>query len=106
MWFSYDPNCNGFMFHATEAEAKEAAEDALEFERDEADEGWSEEVDRICWGKVNARAMMTDLHTKREDECHDGEETAVYNMVKAETWKSAPEQIDVEVREVRPDDAK
>lgn len=60
MWFSYDPNCNCFTFHSTEAEAKEAAENALVFECEEIDGGWSEEVDRICRGKVYARAMLTD----------------------------------------------
>lgn len=54
MWFSYDPG-DGYETHDTEAEARERAEKALQYERDEAGDGWNEEVTQIAWGKVIQR---------------------------------------------------
>ena len=52
-YFSYDQNGNGMTFHETAEAAKEAAGQALQFERDEAaGMGWSEETRMICWGEV------------------------------------------------------
>lgn len=68
-WFSYDPNGAGLEFHSTEGEAKKAAEDAIDNERDACDPEWSEEVDSICWGRVMGRAsrsVTTDDETGQE----------------------------------------
>jgi hypothetical protein len=58
MYFSYDPNGDGYTEHTTEAEAKRAASTALEAERDEAlTDGWDEVVENICWGRIIERAF-------------------------------------------------
>lgn len=59
LYFSYDPEGAGFMFHDTETEAKAAAETSLQDERDCAPEGWSENVELICWGEVVQRVKET-----------------------------------------------
>jgi hypothetical protein len=65
-WWSYHPEGDGFVLHATEAEAKADAQNALECERDEAYDGWSDSVTSICWGRVCGRATET-LRRPRED---------------------------------------
>lgn len=57
MYFSYDPECKEFNFFDTEEEAKAEAEEILEYERDEAADGWSEMVEDICWGKIIGRVV-------------------------------------------------
>lgn len=53
-YFSYDRNGDGFVLHGTEIEAREAANAALEEERNAAihDSCWSDEVSEICWGEI------------------------------------------------------
>jgi hypothetical protein len=59
MYFSLDPNGDGYTEHTTEAEAKQAASVALEAERNEAlTEGWDEAVGDICWGKIIGRTFL------------------------------------------------
>jgi hypothetical protein len=59
MWFSYDTGGNGFSLHATREEAKKAAEDALDAYRDDAPEGWSDDVEDVCYGQVLGRVVET-----------------------------------------------
>lgn len=65
-YFSYDQD-QGFELHATAEEAKKAAEDALDFERCEASEGWSDYVEGICWGELKQMTVET-LNRPRTDE--------------------------------------
>lgn len=59
-YFSYDPY-EGFEFHATEEAAKAAADKSLDFHKHEApDEGWSEDVDQICWGEIKECVRLTE----------------------------------------------
>jgi hypothetical protein len=59
MYFSLDPNGDGYIEHTTEIDAKKAAQIALEAERDEAlTEGWDEAIKDICWGKIIGRAFL------------------------------------------------
>lgn len=58
MWFSNDPDGAGLELHLTEDAAREAAEWAMEQASEAAaDGGWSEAVDRICWGVVTESAV-------------------------------------------------
>lgn len=57
MFFSYCPE-NGFETHETAALAKEAAEANLEPFADEAVDGWSEQVDQICWGEIKGTCQV------------------------------------------------
>lgn len=50
-WFSYDKG-NGFDIYDTPKEAEAKAREHLNYYREEAVEGWSEEVKSICWGIV------------------------------------------------------
>lgn len=59
MFFSWDPNGDGFETHFTEEEAKAAAQSALDAEADQASEGWSENVEEICWGKLHGSVFET-----------------------------------------------
>jgi hypothetical protein len=65
-YFSYYPE-EGFELHETADEAKKAAEDALDFERGEAAEGWSDYIDQICWGELKQIIIET-LNRPRTDE--------------------------------------
>ena len=66
-WFSYDP-CDGFETHATETAARERAEKALQYEKDEAaGDGWNEEVTQICWGKVAQQVEETSRKQRPPD---------------------------------------
>lgn len=57
-YFGYCPHC-GFETFETEREAKDYAEKSLEYFREEAQEGWSEDVGGVCWGKINQQAEQT-----------------------------------------------
>lgn len=50
-FFSFDP-ADDLVFHETEDDARSAAQRAIDLYRDEAADGWSEEVERVCWGLV------------------------------------------------------
>lgn len=58
-FFSYDDQ-NQFELHETLEEAKAAAEKAFEYCSDEArSEGWSESVDKICYGELRGHVVET-----------------------------------------------
>jgi hypothetical protein len=59
-FFSFDPNA-GFDTYNTAEEARIATEGFLDEEREEAGEGWSEEVTQICWGEIRQATKETDL---------------------------------------------
>lgn len=61
MFFSYDHE-NGIEFHETAEAAKARAEENFQYDQDAAPDGWHEEVDSICWGKVSERVVETDRH--------------------------------------------
>ena len=50
-FFSYSGEC-GIETHATEAEAKAACQEMIDACRDEAADGWPDDVDTIIWGIV------------------------------------------------------
>ena len=66
-YFSY--SCEeGIAFHPTETKAKEAAEQYLHDEREQACEGWSEEVEEICWGEVKGRVVEVFRRPREESD--------------------------------------
>jgi hypothetical protein len=48
-----------FQTHATEDEARNEAAGALECARDAAGDGWKEEVEQICWGRIEEQVELT-----------------------------------------------
>jgi len=65
-YFSYHPD-EGFGLHETEEEAKQAAQNNLDYERDMACDGWSDDVHSICWGEVKQHIVET-MSRPRTDE--------------------------------------
>lgn len=66
-YFGYCPEC-GFETFGTEKEAKEYADAAIDYFRNaaDADQGWSEEVEQICWGEIKEAAVKCDEKTTAE----------------------------------------
>lgn len=79
MFFSYDHE-DGIEFHETAEEAKARAEKALDMDRDEAAEGWSEEVTQICWGEVRGRVVETERRPVTPEDNLDCDEVVDYAM--------------------------
>ena len=59
MFFSFDPNGSGMVFHDKEKDARAAADVTLKEEREVA-EGvaamWSDKTGLICWGQICCKA--------------------------------------------------
>lgn len=56
-FFCYCPDA-GFDTFETEKEAKESAETSIDWYRDNAEEGWNEEVNQVCWGEIKQQASI------------------------------------------------
>jgi len=69
-FFSYCPDA-GFETHDTVEEAKKAADDSIDYFRDNAVDGWSEEVDQVCWGEVKEQSTVGNQRSK-EDAAKEG----------------------------------
>jgi hypothetical protein len=55
-FFSYDPD-DGFLLHETEQKAKQHAQKLIDSYRDDAPEGWPDEVEEACWGELRQQAV-------------------------------------------------
>lgn len=66
MYFSFDGD--NFEIHNTEQEARDCAEDALDYFRVESVEGWRDESMNICWGKVSQSVRVTEERPVNEDD--------------------------------------
>lgn len=69
-YFSYGSEHN-FEWHKTAEEAVEAAEAAIDDYRGDACNGWSEEVDSICWGIIMQSSAKVGERPRNEDDCCD-----------------------------------
>ncbi|EJR0236039.1 TPA: hypothetical protein U2L90_001581 [Enterobacter hormaechei] len=68
-YFAYD-NDGGFTNHATAERAQKEAQDAIDYFRESACDGWSDEVESVCWGTIIQQAEQTDLRQRtEEDKC-------------------------------------
>jgi hypothetical protein len=68
-WFSYDPQSDGMVFFETEKEARADAQRCVDLSLDEF---WSEDVDRICYGRVTHAATQVDRIDRPESLDEDG----------------------------------
>lgn len=66
-YFSYGSEHN-FEWHKTAEEAVEAAEAAIDDYRGDACDGWSEEVDSICWGVIMQSSAKVGERPRNEDD--------------------------------------
>ncbi|SXY78420.1 Uncharacterised protein [Klebsiella pneumoniae] len=66
-YFSYGSEHN-FEWHKTAKEAAEAAEAAIDDYRGDACDGWSEEVDSICWGIIMQSSTKVGERPRNEDD--------------------------------------
>ncbi|HGU6862967.1 TPA: hypothetical protein ACNAC2_005603, partial [Klebsiella quasipneumoniae] len=66
-YFSYGSEHN-FEWHKTAKEAVEAAEAAIDDYRGDACDGWSEEVDSICWGIIMQSSTNVGERPRNEDD--------------------------------------
>ncbi|QLU64685.1 hypothetical protein HV173_10405 [Citrobacter freundii] len=69
-YFSYGSE-HHFEWHKAAAEAVEAAEAAIDDYRGDACDGWSEEVDSICWGVIMQSSTKVGERPRNEDDCCD-----------------------------------
>ncbi len=65
-YFSYDPE-DGYETHTTENEASKRADNALELYRSDAYEGWHEDVEQVCWGKIIEKVERTKCEKAPDD---------------------------------------
>lgn len=69
LYFSYGSEHN-FEWHKTAEEAVDAAEAAIDDYRGDACDGWSEEVDSICWGIImQSSTKVGERPRNDEDHC-------------------------------------
>ena len=66
-YFSYGSEHN-FEWHKTAKEAVESAEAAIDDYRGDACDGWSEEVDSICWGVIMQSSTKVGERPRNEDD--------------------------------------
>lgn len=66
-YFSYGSEHN-FEWHKTAKEAVEEAEAAIDDYRGDACDGWSEEVDSICWGIIMQSSTKVGERPRNEDD--------------------------------------
>ncbi|QAR48334.1 hypothetical protein EQG67_07290 [Kosakonia cowanii] len=66
-YFSYGSE-HYFEYHKTAEEAVEAAEAAIDDYRGDACDGWSEEVDSICWGVIMQSSTKVGERPRNEDD--------------------------------------
>lgn len=57
-YFSTNADCQ-IEFHPTAEQAKAAAEEELQYEADQAPDGWRDGVDNICWGEIRQMTVKT-----------------------------------------------
>jgi hypothetical protein len=57
--FCYGPN-GGFELYETYEEAVKGAEEELDIERDQAGDGWSDEVSNVCVGRLTHHTVQAD----------------------------------------------
>lgn len=68
-YFSYGSEHN-FEWHKTAEDALEAAEAAIDDYRGDACDGWSEEVDSICWGIImQSSTKVGERQRNKDDRC-------------------------------------
>jgi hypothetical protein len=82
-YFSYCPE-EGFILHESADRARMWVIDAIDFERNEASEGWADYVDQFCWGEVKQHVVETMNRPRTDDDTfisHDCDTVVDYSLV-------------------------
>ncbi len=66
-YFGYCPE-SGFETFETKKEAKGYALSSIDYFREEASEGWPDEVSNVCWGEIKEVTMKCNEQTISEAE--------------------------------------
>lgn len=66
-FFMFDPD-NGFETYKTAEEAKAAAEEAIDYYRGDAGDGWPDEVSQVCWGEIKQESQQFGLRPRNEED--------------------------------------
>lgn len=84
-FWSYS-DASGFERHETAEQARAAAEQALDWHRDESSDGWAEEdeVTRTCWGEIREAVVETARVTVEQAEAKGDEDMA--GTLRANGW--------------------
>lgn len=78
-YFGYDPE-NGFETFHTAEEAKNYAQGSIDDYRGISCDGWSEEVENVCWGEINQVSVQFGLRPRNEEDSHSLEMTCDYAL--------------------------
>lgn len=79
-YFVYNPDIDGMQFYDTEKKAVDACDWIIGHYRDEAHEGWDEQVENTCWGEVKQKAEMFGLRDATEEDSTDCETWCDYKL--------------------------
>jgi len=66
-FFMFDPD-NGFETYQFAEQAQRAAEEAIDYYRGDAGDGWPEEVEQVCWGEIKQETIQVGLRPREEDD--------------------------------------
>ncbi|MBA7802553.1 hypothetical protein HV170_13610 [Citrobacter freundii] len=78
-FFMFDPD-NGFETYKTAEEAKSAAEEAIDYYRGDAGDGWPDEVSQVCWGEIKQDAQQVGLRPRNEEDSGNCEMICDYEL--------------------------
>ncbi|MFH2660065.1 hypothetical protein ABK774_11795 [Enterobacter hormaechei] len=78
-FFMFDPD-NGFETYKTAEEAKAAADEAIDYYRGDAVDGWPEEVEQVCWGEIKQDAQQVGLRPRDEEDKNGCEMICDYQL--------------------------
>lgn len=66
-FFMFDPD-NGFETYQFAEQAQRAAEEAIDYYRGDAVDGWPDEVSQVCWGEIKQETQQVGLRPREEDD--------------------------------------
>lgn len=80
LWYVYDPE-EGMDTYATEDEAREAAEAALEHFRDKSSDGWHEDMASLQWGRLVPHQWACEVNRREAPEGSEHDYLCDYQLV-------------------------
>ena len=81
-YFAYSPDY-GFDYFKDKQSAIDTAQDEIDAYREDAEDGWSEDVQRVSWGVVVQQAQGVDAHGLHTSDSQHTYQTCDYRLVDA-----------------------